>query len=190
MLQQPLPLKQLFAVLSINVGFYAVYSFLPFGKAVASGGSSFLGFASPSLGLSAFVNLKHGLDYAVQSWVGGVFAAPLLIVLSILGLFFVIDFSSKFNRLVALWVAVPSLLLFFFSPESYFFYRILYLLPCQILSALGLFWLFERLDWLGRSRANKVVLLVKIGIGVLAFLFLLNYALRSVDGAPVQLITP
>lgn len=183
-------LKRVFAVLAINVGFYVVYSFLPFGKAVASGGSSFLGLASPSLGLSAFVNLKHGLDYAVQSWVGGFFAAPLLIVLSSLGLFSVMDFSSKFNRLSALWVVVPSLLLFFFSPESYFFYRILYLLPCQVLAALGVFWVFGKLDWLRKSRANKMVLLVKIGVLVLVFLFLLNYALRSVDGAPVQLLNP
>jgi hypothetical protein len=81
-------------------------------------------------------------------------------------------------------------MLFFVSPESYFFYRILYLLPCQVLAALGLFWAFRKIGRLQIPQGNKKVLLFKIAVMVLVVLFLLNYALRSVDGAPLYLIKP
>ncbi len=174
---------QLFFVLILNFAAYGLYSILPFGKSVTSGVS----FAGRNLALPNIMNLPEGLKTIVEMWVGGVYANSLLILLAIMGMFAIILFASKFNRLMLLWVAVPSLALFFVS-EDYLLYRLLYVIPVQILAVLGIFWVFEVVEKKYILKNNKVYLACKVVGLLLIFLIMLNYSLRSVEGAPLHLL--
>ena len=130
-------------VLGLNIVFFVVYGLLPFGKGVSSASEGTVSSISPGAG---FLGLQRGLDSMVQLWVGGVFGNPLLVVLAVFGLFCFADFAKRFNRLVLLWVAVPSLALFVVSPSTFYFYRLVYLVPFQVLAAAGLYWIVGRLE--------------------------------------------
>ena len=174
---------QLILVLILNFIAYGIYSILPFGKSVTSGVS----FAGRNLALPNLLNLPEGLKNTVEMWVGGVYANSLLIILAILGMFTLILFARRFNRLMLLWVVIPSLALLFVS-ENYLLYRVLYVIPVQILSVLGIFWVFEVVEKKYVLKNNEVYLACKIAGLLLIFLIMLNYALRSVEGAPLHLL--
>jgi hypothetical protein len=74
------------------------------------------------------------------------------------------------------------------SPDPYY-YRFIYLIPIQIQAAAGLHW---TLDKLGHARASletgKTLRTAPILIATLVLLMLLNYALRSVDNAPLYVL--
>jgi len=67
---------QLLLVLGLNLVAYLVYSVLPFGQGVSSGA---LGFAGRSITFPNILGLQGGLETMVESWVGGLFANPLLL---------------------------------------------------------------------------------------------------------------
>jgi hypothetical protein len=168
--------------LCLNVLFFVIYSVMPFGNEVGNTFSN----AFVALDLNPMTpnlaNLVLGVSGAFTVWVGGLLANPLLLMLSLVGLAVLSDFSKKFNRLVLLWVAVPSMALFFGSAENQFFYRVLCLVPFEVLAAAGLFWIIEKLVG---SKANVESASLSIAIVLLVFFFLLNYALRSVILAPI-----
>jgi len=173
------------SVLIVNAVIYGVYSVLPFGKAVTNGG---LGFAGRSVVFPNILGLYEGLRSSVEMWVGGLYANPLLVALAVLGMFWVIAFGSRFNRLTLLWVLVPSLALLVVSPENYMFYRIIYLVPIQVLSSIGVFWAFGIIERKYNLENSKLFWVCKVGILLLIFLVMLNYSLRSVDSAPLHLV--
>ncbi len=181
-------IKQLLLVLATNLIAYAIYALLPFGVGIGSAGTGALGFAGQSLSPLAPVNVYVGLDNAVRLWVGGLYGNAPLLILSILGLFLVKSQLARFNRLLFVWVAAASLPLFVFSPESYLFYRMLYMVPFQVFAAAGLFWGLNKFDRFQSLQENKPLMVtLKVLITSLVLLFLLNYALRSVDAAPLHL---
>jgi hypothetical protein len=75
------------------------------------------------------------------------------------------------------------------SAQNYMFYRIVYLVPFQVLAAIGVFWLFSYSDKILFFRGGRMFWILKILILVLVVLFFFNYALRSVDGAPLHMLT-
>ncbi len=80
------------------------------------------------------------------------------------------------------WVAVPSVALLATPPDLYS--RIVYLIPMQILAAVGLHWILDKLEGSHASfKTSGTFHALKISLIALVLLFLLNYALRSVDGA-------
>ncbi len=172
-------------VLGLNLAFFVVYSLLPFGRGVSSASEGTVSMISPGAG---FLGLLGGLERMVQLWVGGVFGNPLLVVLAVFGVFCFADFTKRFNRLVLLWMAVPSLALFAVSPNNFYFYRLVYLVPFQVLAAAGLYWIVNRLEKALSAKNNWVFAALKILVILLVVLFLLNYALRSADGTVLHLI--
>jgi hypothetical protein len=124
----------------------------------------------------------------IQSWVGGLFGNPLLILLAVAGVFSMFDFAKRFNRIMLLWVMVPSLALLAVTPDPYY-YRFLYLIPIQVQAAAGLFWIISKLGFV-RSwfKAGRNLRTFKILTVTLVVLFLLNYALRSVDEAILHIL--
>ena len=176
---------QLVLVLCLNLIAYGVYAVLPFGRAVSSGG---MGFVGHSIIFPNLLNLQNGLETMVQSWVGGLYANPLLVFFAVAGMFSVIVFANRFSRLMFLWVMVPSLALLVVSAENYMFYRIVYVVPLQILAAIGVFWVLNNFESGLRFKDSKISWLLKIVILVLIMLVFANYALRSVDGAPLHML--
>jgi len=171
--------------LAANLVFYLGYALMPFGKAVGSAGG--LGnFVAPNF-MNLF-NIQKGLESAIQMWVGGLFGNPLLVMLAVAGMFPIMNLTRRFDRLMLLWVAVLSLVLFIVPFDNYFFYRILYLVPMQILATLGLYWILSKLENEMKLGTNGNFQILKIALTTLVLLFLLNYALRSVDGAPIHIL--
>jgi hypothetical protein len=99
----------------------------------------------------------------------------------VLGLVGSMDFSKRFTRFLLLWVTVPALALFAVSPGGYFYYRLMYLVPVQVLAAVGLYWIINRLCAAMDKKDSRVILAFKLILVVLVIVFMLNYALRSVD---------
>jgi len=169
-------------VLAINLVFFVIYGLLPFGGGVTGGSSGVIGNIVPGAALS---DVTSGLLNMVQSWVSGAFAAPILLLLAIIGMFCFMDFGKRFNRFVLLLVAVPSLLLLKVSPEGFLYYRLVYLVPVEILAAAGIYWITNKLRSRSSSNVCNSVKILRIVLLGFVILFLLNYALRLADVIPL-----
>lgn len=181
-------IKQLTVFLSANIVFFFSYALLPFGAGLGNAGSAVLKYTPPTFGLSNFLSLQNGLENMIEVWVGGLFANPLLIVLAIIGVFALMDYSKRYNRLMLVWIAVPFVALLAFSPESFFYYRIVYLIPIQIFAASGLCLVLDKLEMITRIKSEKSFLVLKVLIVLLVIAFLLNYSLRASDVIPLQIL--
>lgn len=177
----------LFFILASNLVFYVAYTLAPFGQGVSNGAGTVSSVLS-SISISNLLNLQTNLASMVQSFVGGLFGNPLLILLAILGVLSMFNLAKTFNRIMLLWIVVPSLAILAVSPDPYY-YRFIYLIPIQIQAAAGLNW---TLDKLGHTRSSletdKTLRTAPALIATLVLLLLLNYALRSVDQAPLHLL--
>jgi len=175
-------------LLASNFIFYAAYAQAPFGKSLGSAEGGSLSGVTSGIGVSNFLNLQNNLAMIVQSYVGGLFGNPFLILLAVVGVFSMFDFSERFNKIMMSWVMVPSLALLIVSPDPYY-YRFLYLIPIQIQAAAGLLWITSKLElmksWFKTERNLRTF---KILIVILVVLVLFNYALRSVDEAVVHIL--
>ncbi|MFB3888665.1 MAG: hypothetical protein ACE14S_04175 [Candidatus Bathyarchaeia archaeon] len=187
--EEKFDIRLLLVILALNLIFYAAYVLSPFGRGLSSASSESFSFLVPSLNLSTLLNLLKGLEMAIQMWVGGLFANPLLLVLSIAGMLTVIGARKRFNRIMLLWVAIPSALLFFLSPDGPLFYRILYVLPVPVLAAAGLTQILDMTEEALHFKDNRFSKLSKTAVMILVILVLANYSLRALDGAPLHIIT-
>ncbi|MGA2308611.1 MAG: hypothetical protein ABSG57_03555 [Candidatus Bathyarchaeia archaeon] len=175
-------------LLTSNFVFYTAYALAPFGKGLSSGEGGNLRSVASGISVSNLLNLQNNLAAMVQLWLGGLFGNPLLILLAVAGVFSMFDFAKRFNRIMLLWVMVPSLALLAVTPDPYY-YRFLYLIPIQIQAAAGLVWIISKLgyvrSWFKHDRNLRTFKILTV---MLVVLFLLNYALRSVDEALVHIL--
>ncbi len=178
-------IKKLASFMASNALFYTIYALLPFGNSLGDSGTKVINFVSPSFSLSAIANIYSGVASSIELWVGGLFANSLLLILAIAGMFALNVQQNKFDRILVLWVAVPSITLFTVSPENFLFHRILYLLPIQVVAAIGLQQLLLRLTAVSKGQNIRFLRVLKALVVLVVFLFLYNYALRAVEGAPL-----
>lgn len=175
-------------LLGSNFIFYTAYALAPFGKSLSSAEGGNFSSVTSGISFSNLLNLQNNLAMIIQSYVGGLFGNPLLILLAVVGVFSMFDFSERFNKIMMAWVMVPSLALLIVSPDPYY-YRFLYLIPIQIQAAAGLLWIISKVElvksWFKTERNLRTF---KIFIVILVVLFLFNYALRSVDEAVVHIL--
>jgi hypothetical protein len=173
-------------LLASNAAFYVGYSLTPFGGGVRDAAGA--GSVISSIGVSNFFNLQNGLTSMIQAWVGGLLGNPLLLILAVVGVFAMFDFKNNFNRMMLLWIMIPSLALLVVTPDPYY-YRFIYLVPFQVQAAAGLCWIVTKFEnmrsRLEMSETSRTATAIAIALVVL---FLLNYALRSVDEASIQII--
>jgi hypothetical protein len=176
-------------LLAANLLFYMFYTLAPFGKGLGNQQGAVLQTAMSNVGIPNLLNLQNGLGIMVSMFMGGLFGNPLMIILAVAGAFSMINFTtsfSKFHKIMLLWIIIPSLaLLALSSGQELFFYRLVYLIPLQILAAMGLYSIFNRLkDAERKFRLNLTYsYTLRILLFTLIILFLLNYSLRSVDEA-------
>jgi hypothetical protein len=190
--QRKLETTPLTILLAANLLFYIVYNLTPLGKGVASGEGTYLQSIASNISISNLLQLGNTLTSMVQTWAGGLFANPPLVILAIVGMLSITS-NSKFNRMMLLWVAVPSLVLLTISPaQDAFYYRLVYLVPFQILAALGLQSILNKLkDTEQKFKLNSAYSrLLNLLLVSLVMLFLLNYSLRSVDEALPRALIP
>jgi hypothetical protein len=179
-----------------NALFYVFYTMMPFGKVLGDKYVGVLQIGVSSVGIPSLSNLQYNLGMMVSMFVGGLFGNPLMLVLTVAGMFSMINLakpSTKFNMIMLLWVAVPSIpLLFISAGQVMLVYRLVYLVPLQILAAVGLQSILDRLkDAEHKHRLDRrysyVLRMLLFGLVVL---FFLNYALRSVDEAVICFTAP
>jgi hypothetical protein len=151
---------------------------MPFGRGIAGAGNSSINMASSGLNLNP-QSIWNGLEYTIQKWVGGSYANIPLLMLAILGISKFSHNTKPFQRMITLWIILPSLALLFASPENYMFYRILYLLPIQIIAAIGLLELFQK-AYFKKSKYGKIL---RFAIQILTIILFLNNVLRLATGA-------
>ncbi len=181
-------IKQLTVFLSANIIFFASYTLLPFGKNLGNAGGAVLNYTLPAFGLPNLLSMQAGLANMVEVWVGGLFANPLLMLLAVVGVFAFMDYSKRYNRFMLVWVAVPAVALLAFSPESFLYYRIVYLVPMQIFAASGLCLALDKLEAATKFKSEKSFQALKVLIVFLVVVFLLNYSLRASDVIPLHIL--
>ncbi|MCP8322092.1 MAG: hypothetical protein H3Z52_14330, partial [archaeon] len=141
-----------------------------------------------NMNTSKIILLQPSLSLMVQRWVGGAFGNPLIISLAILGMVSMADLTKRFNRLILCWILVPSLAILALVPGSEnLYYRIAYVIPFQIPAAIGLYWLLNKIRGMLNSNSTTYFKLLQIFTIALVILLLLNYSLRSVDMAMIQI---
>lgn len=190
--QRKLETTPLTILLAANLLFYIIYNLTPLGKGVSSGEGTTLQSIAANISISNLLQLGNTLTSMVQMWAGGLFANPPLVILAIAGMLSMSSYS-RFNRMMLLWVAVPSLVLLTISPaQDELYYRLVYLIPFQILAALGLQSILNKLrDIEQKFKLNPAYSrLLNVLLVSLIMLFLLNYSLRSVDEALPRTLNP
>jgi hypothetical protein len=190
--QEKWDIAPLSILLAANALFYVFYSLIPFGGGL---GSNAAVLRSTMWSFPSLSNLYSALGIMVSNFLGGLFGNPLMIILAITGMFSITSLresSAKFNRIMLLWVAVLSLPLLVFAPgqNMLVFYRLVYLVPMQILAAIGLQLILNRIkDAERKLKLNtRHAYILRMLLFTLVMLFLLNYSLRSVD--EVQIFNP
>ncbi len=134
------------------------------------------GLASISLNnLSSFLTI---FSFTFEYYVGGFFANPILILLSIVGLASARGFNSNLSRLLFSLLLVTSIPLL--VETSFWQWRLLYMVPYQILAVFGAATVSTRLGGLGGRLGRLCQILFMV-----TFLFVsLNYALRCLNYIP------
>jgi hypothetical protein len=131
--------------------------------------------------------LLTSLSRMADLWVGGAFGSPLVYILCILGMAAMADLRKNFNRLLFCWVLAPFLIIFAVVPSMEpYYYRIAYVVPFQIVTAVGFSWLLLKLGGAlapsGPEPAHMThARLLQAVLFALLVLILINYAIRIVD---------
>jgi len=148
--------------------------------AVSSGYTEVLG----SMSLSYLANFWTVLFFTITYYVGGFFGNPLIYLLGFLGMFRLSRSWSCSSRILFSWLAlisVGSVLV-----DSWYQWRLLYLLPFQVFAVFGLQTLVDMagslsLDVYRADRGKASPLLFEFLLVLVVLLSLFNYALRSLN---------
>jgi len=154
--------KALFVLLSITTVFYVTKIVFVEGLATAQYTSATVSGS----GVSQLFSLRPNMVYSLFVFFDGLFGNAILLGLSIMGVIR-LRFPDRFERLLALWVAIGSIPFGFL--QSGLQVRILYDLPLPILASMGLLPLIRPLG--KRTLHSSLALL-------LVLLLSANYALR------------
>jgi hypothetical protein len=166
-------LKATFVVATVGVGL--VCDFIRAQLSSLSPAASVFSTAQSSLGLPNGGYLLSGFRETVDFVLGGVFANQLLVLLSVVGFFFLLKFRSEVSNFFVSWIFVACVAILF-AAQNLVFDRFLFLMPWVVLSSLGLFYVVGFVSsrfggWTGRRYFVLLVL-------VFVFLVLWNGSLR------------
>jgi len=148
--------------------------------AVSSGYKEVLG----SMSLSFLENVWNVLVFTIMYYVGGFFGNPLIYLLGFLGAFRLLRVRNCSSRILFSWLALVSI--GSVLVDSWYQWRLLYLLPFQVFALFGLQILVDiarslSIDVRHAHRGEGSSLLLEFLLLSVALLSLFNYALRSVN---------
>jgi len=130
------------------------------------------GIAAGNLSLDNFLGFWENLLFAFRYYVGGYFTQPLALFLALMGTYVLVRREDPGSRILIAWLSVVALPLFFgsFMVQS----RILYDLPLDVLSAIGLYSILGVLHGKG-GRENRVLTYLFLAWVLLVYF---NYGFR------------
>jgi len=148
--------------------------------AVSSGYTEVLG----SMSLSFLANLWAVLFFTITYYVGGFFGNPLVYLLGFLGTFKLLKIDTCSSRILFSWLALVSV--GSVIVDSWYQWRLLYLLPFQIFAVFGLRVLADvagslSLDVHSPDRGKSCSIVFELLFVLVVSLSLFNYALRSLN---------
>jgi len=114
--------------------------------------------------------IRLNMQRTLVTMVGGYYANPLTYILSVTGIVLMLNFKDRFNKILVLWLIVGCLTFIF---SSWLQWRILYMLPFQVYSAMGLLAILKIVN--GQDKTSKTLQTLII---LLTYLIMANYALR------------
>ncbi|MCW4023985.1 MAG: hypothetical protein NWF01_03000, partial [Candidatus Bathyarchaeota archaeon] len=118
------------------------------------------------------------LDRTFRWYVGGFYAFAPAIILGIAGVFSILDYEDRYNRLLLSWMLIASAMLFVEFPWQA---RFLYLMPFSIYVASGIILgakkLFKFADLKDRKRVATLIFVVFF---ILSAFVLVNYGVRCI----------
>jgi len=137
-----------------------------------------------SMSISFLGNVWTVVVFTITYYVGGFFGTPLLYLLGFLGAFRLKRVGSPLSRILFSWLALisaGSVLM-----DSWYQWRLLYLLPFQVFALFGLQILVGMarslsLDVRDARRGEGSFLLFEFLLVLIVLLSLFNYALRSLN---------
>jgi len=169
-------LKFLAALLAFNLVMFYVKGLLNIGGGARIGGYINVKTFKPSL-WNIFA-LKYFLDRTFNWYVGGFYAYTPIIILAILGVFSILNYGDRYNRLLLNWMLISSAMAFVDFPWQA---RFLYLTPFNIYVALGILYSSDKLSRFSELKGQKhVATLIFWVFYASSLLFLMNYAVRCV----------
>ncbi len=138
-----------------------------------------------SISIDRLFTLMPTLNFTIKFYVGGFFGNPNIYLFAVLGAFMLKDLKNEFNRLIVS-ILLPASILSILV-DQFWQWRILYVVPYQIMTALGLAFIIYALKKVlqtptGFSNAEKNLLNILQGILVLLLILSqFNYALRCMN---------
>jgi hypothetical protein len=137
-----------------------------------------------SMSLSYLGNVWTVVVFTVTYYVGGFFGNPMIYLLGFLGAFRLLRVGSCSSRILFSWLALisaGSVLM-----DSWYQWRLLYLLPFQVFALFGLQMLVDMagsfsLDVRRAHKGERSSLLFELLLALIILLSLFNYALRSLN---------
>ena len=161
---------------------------LAIGFIVLMPGSQFIQLSSSILetvSREQTIGIISNLNYIITQYVGGFFGNPILFVVAILGMISLRDFKITFNRLI-ISIIIP-ISLFGVIIDPFWQWRLLYMVPFQILATFGFGLIKNALREISSNKLSHVNVdgkMLKLLIPILLLTIILsqfNYALRCIN---------
>jgi hypothetical protein len=169
-------LKVLVVLLVVNLVMFYVKGLINAGGGAALGG--YVNVETFDISLWNAFSLKYFLDRTFRWYVGGFYAFAPAIILGIAGVFSILDYEDRFNRLLLSWMVIASAMLFVEFPWQA---RFLYLMPFSIYVASGIILcakkFFKFADLNDQKRVATVIFVVFF---ILSVFVLVNYGVRCI----------
>jgi len=169
-------LKVLVVILVVNLVMFCVKGLINVGGGAALGG--YVNVEKFDFSLWNAFSLKYFLDRTFKWYVGGFYAYVPTIILAIVGVFSILDYEDRYNRLLLSWMLIASAMLFVEFPWQA---RFLYLMPFSIYVASGIICcakkLFKFAELKGQKRAARLIFIVFF---ILSIFMLVNYGVRCI----------
>ena len=128
------------------------------------------------------------LSYTVKYYVGGLFAYPLPLILTALGVIYLARRKQETARMLVPWLVVTSVATVLL--DSSFQWRLFYVVPFELFAIFGVVALLVTVDWVAKRTCGteplpNQILLVKYLLIALIALGSINYALIAASMLPL-----
>jgi hypothetical protein len=141
-----------------------------------------------SMRVARFGQILFLVTFTLTRYVGDILTYPLPLILTPLGILYLAKTNPKTARMLLpllIVVSITTLLL-----DSYYQWRVLYILPFEIYSAAGVLATLAIIDWLAKKMVvaegwGNLVFIVKCLVTTLVLLDSVNYALAVVSTLPL-----
>jgi len=131
-----------------------------------------------SISLDNLATFPASFAFTVQYYVGGFIANPVVILFAIMGLVVARKFDEKLHLFLLSMLIVTSIPLVLVG--SWWQWRLLYMIPYQVLAVLGIIGASQKLMEPGGRLARLCQSLLMVTVLLASF----NYALRSLNFIP------